>query len=55
MAGWMGEHAPELPVIVCSGIDVRVNLITTDSAIVRVISEPSMPNDIARLVVGLIR
>ena len=55
LAGWMREHAPGVPVIVCSGMDTRVDLTTINPAIVRVISKPYMANDIASLVATLVR
>ena len=55
LAGWMREHVPGVPIIICSGMDTRIDLTITNPAIVRVVSKPYMPDDIASFVAALAR
>lgn len=50
LASWMRAHNPEIPVIICSGIDTRVDVTAINPAIIRIVSKPYLPDDIARLV-----
>jgi len=55
LASWMRAHKPEIPVIICSGMDTRVDLNAINPAIVLVVSKPYVPDDIARFVAVAIR
>ncbi len=53
LAGWMREHEPTVPVVICSGMDTRGDFKATNPAIVRVVSKPYMPDDIAAFITTL--
>ncbi len=55
LAGWMREHKPAVPVIICSGMDTRADLRDTNPAIAHVVSKPYMPDDLATMVAALVR
>ncbi|WP_284943597.1 response regulator [Acidisoma cladoniae] len=55
LAGWMREHEPAIPVVICSGMDTRVDLRAINPAITNVVSKPYLPDDLAEIVAVLMR
>ena len=55
LAGWMHKNRPDIPIIICSGMDTKVDFRAANPAIAHVVSKPYMPNDLADLVAALIR
>ncbi len=52
LAGWMGEHAPSVPIIITSGLATPPDA-EANPCIVRIVTKPYKPTDVVDLVVEL--